>query len=972
MRRVRQNKWLRVGFAFMFLCVAFLVPIIAGEMPAVSDWASLTNLVNGVWATNTTLAKVFPPAADMTFVNDQGTMSVDSSFSLTGLVGSASLGITMYPVQVIESNAASRVRMYFNATGGVFRTETPPANYDSSNWTVSVYGQPGAWLTGTNLDAWYAGRDPGRQRIALSLISTSDVPAYLSALSNSAGSANSGGTNTPVLILFSNETLFVRSEAADNFRTMYLHAPDSVTGFSVYASSAIAAPWPGAWNLVARLPHNNDPLTYSYFSTAEFVSFALGTTLDLDGDGISDADETMLFGTDPQNADTDGDGLSDREEIMQYNSIATAWSSMGDGLSDYWKIKLANANPMVAMNANAVDDDGLTAAQRQMLGIGTNHVVVVDVGPAEASIDIKKLSSRRSLTNEAVQGFQTNAYYQKIAVSSAIKWENSSYDDMTTDTLNGQIDEAFVSWTNCQSLWSVNGTLAEEQRITSYTGTVSTGSGKTWNWHGTSDWSAPGTAWQVPYADYLSVTSCAYGATTNCSSGGGCGSVPLIGFTGGTPTNESDSIARWYFGGPAYAFCECSYAGIWYYATGAVTVALSSTIAMTNIIAEAFEDVRKEQDVRAVEWGNNESPTCPTDPKPESVSAYITNGVEVSVVHGAYRIAVTSTTAGIVYRATVAHIFTPEDSTNISMLGTYTYMTNSNGGPITLTPTNGVIVSPPTSNGSISVEIMGIQSETRATIPEGQTRRTTIGVGEVVDLTLAPENNSAFQNLSWSVSGGGTVLVPKNDEPWKAVFTAAVNSATCLVTVNFNGGSCSKVFRVLEPQTIVSAMVDVDDAPNPITGLPFTNGMAGVAMHLNPVVGPTNVSFYNVSVWEGAAPATDDVGYFLNNAPAHDYAHGAYRTNTLTMDNYWPGGDTSGFGPISQPWDNGGGYKWVIPGCWTVKGSGIANSYGSWTSTKFLYDSGTAEDSKFGWLDKRMTNGVVTLTNCEFRVTPGY
>lgn len=348
MRRVRQNKGLRVCFAFVFLCAAFLAPIIAGEMPAVSDWAALTNLVNGVWATNTTLAKVFPPAADMTFVNDQGTMSVDSSFSLTGLVGSASLGITMYPVQVIESNAAPRVRMYFNATGGVFRTEATPANYDSSNWTVSVYGNPGAWLTGTNLSGWYAGRDPGRQRVALSLISTSDVPAYLSALSNAAGSANSGGTNTPVLILFSNETLFVKTEAADNFRTMYLHAPDSVTGFSVYASSAIAAPWPGAWNLVARLPHNNDPLTYTYFSTAEFVSFALGTTLDRDGDGISDADETMLFGTDPQLADTDGDGNSDFVEVMQYGTSATQSDADGDGVPDSAETDAGCTSPNIA------------------------------------------------------------------------------------------------------------------------------------------------------------------------------------------------------------------------------------------------------------------------------------------------------------------------------------------------------------------------------------------------------------------------------------------------------------------------------------------------------------------------------------------------------------------------------------------------------------------------------------------------
>lgn len=90
------------------------------------------------------------------------------------------------------------------------------------------------------------------------------------------------------------------------------------------------------------------------------------------------------------------------------------------------------------------------------------------------------------------------------------------------------------------------------------------------------------------------------------------------------------------------------------------------------------------------------------------------------------------------------------------------------------------------------------------------------------------------------------------------------------------------------------------------------------------------------------------------------------------MDNFWPVSDTSGF-IMTAPYGNGGGYNWVIPGYWKVKGSGIAtNTYGSWTSTKFIYPSGTAECSKFGWLDNRTTNGAVTLTNYEFRVTPGY
>src|SRR5438093_4604104 len=61
-------------------------------------------------------------------------------------------------------------------------------------------------------------------------------------------------------------------------------------------------------------------------------------TQDTDRDGLSDADEMFLYGTDPTNADTDGDGLDDREEVTpssdRHITNARAADSDGDGLSD--------------------------------------------------------------------------------------------------------------------------------------------------------------------------------------------------------------------------------------------------------------------------------------------------------------------------------------------------------------------------------------------------------------------------------------------------------------------------------------------------------------------------------------------------------------------------------------------------------------------------------------------------------------
>lgn len=52
---------------------------------------------------------------------------------------------------------------------------------------------------------------------------------------------------------------------------------------------------------------------------AEYLSVrsAQDAVLDTDADGISDTDETNLYGTDPNTADTDGDGTSDRIEFMR-------------------------------------------------------------------------------------------------------------------------------------------------------------------------------------------------------------------------------------------------------------------------------------------------------------------------------------------------------------------------------------------------------------------------------------------------------------------------------------------------------------------------------------------------------------------------------------------------------------------------------------------------------------------------------
>ena len=71
---------------------------------------------------------------------------------------------------------------------------------------------------------------------------------------------------------------------------------------------------------------------------------------DTDSDGLTDADELFLYGTDPRRADTDGDGLPDASEILTGANPFDA-DEDGDGVPDGIPAETWTANPLWATNA---------------------------------------------------------------------------------------------------------------------------------------------------------------------------------------------------------------------------------------------------------------------------------------------------------------------------------------------------------------------------------------------------------------------------------------------------------------------------------------------------------------------------------------------------------------------------------------------------------------------------------------------
>ena len=63
------------------------------------------------------------------------------------------------------------------------------------------------------------------------------------------------------------------------------------------------------------------------------------STVDTDGDGLTDYQEVHIYLTDPLKADTDGDGLSDRDEVVVWHTDPLKADTDGDGYNDGDEVK---------------------------------------------------------------------------------------------------------------------------------------------------------------------------------------------------------------------------------------------------------------------------------------------------------------------------------------------------------------------------------------------------------------------------------------------------------------------------------------------------------------------------------------------------------------------------------------------------------------------------------------------------------
>jgi hypothetical protein len=99
---------------------------------------------------------------------------------------------------------------------------------------------------------------------------------------------------------------------------------------------------------------------------------------DRDGDGLFDDDETNVYGTNPDVFDTDGDGSGDGEEIyfgtdpLSAGGPVARADSDGDGLYD------ADETAIYGTNPNVFDTDGDGVGDGEEVNLGSNPLTPAD------------------------------------------------------------------------------------------------------------------------------------------------------------------------------------------------------------------------------------------------------------------------------------------------------------------------------------------------------------------------------------------------------------------------------------------------------------------------------------------------------------------------------------------------------------------------------------------------------------------
>ena len=186
---------------------------------------------------------------------------------------------------------------------------------------------------------------------------------------------------------------------------------------------------------------------------------------DIDNDGISNVDE-VLYGTDNCTVDTDGDGLTDYEEVVVYYTNPNMKDSDGDGADDDWEISNG-------FEANEYDDSFILS--HSYIGRSTAIDVLAEVKGDYVNTMTVSAYKEDSLINSTIAGYIGDSYNINIEgglIKATIKFEFES-DCLQRENFNPTVyyfNESEQILEEVKTCWdgSSNYVIAELEHFSTY------------------------------------------------------------------------------------------------------------------------------------------------------------------------------------------------------------------------------------------------------------------------------------------------------------------------------------------------------------------------------------------------------------------------------------------------------------------------------------------------------------------------
>lgn len=314
----------------------------------VATWDDVDAVVASGYSALTNEAMVFPPG-NLRFGFSEGYFTFTPGGEVSGvtnsLVATTNYGVTVWHLSMLETQTVPRAWIYRGADGATVRTVERPYD-DPQQWILDTYRHgPPAYLTGSEIDDWYADRDRSRFCLALTLVNADDWPALLAGLESAATNVVVSESPPPVMPADTNSLSFVglqKSATSTNTMDAWVFTPSTRAVAIITCSNLLDQTWTAAGSFESTPPFN----LWQAPSSADAGFFMAGyADVDSDFDGLSDFLEIYVTKTDPHVWDSAGTLLGDFDRMFVYGLSPTLRDSNGDGLDDDEAI-LAGFNPM--------------------------------------------------------------------------------------------------------------------------------------------------------------------------------------------------------------------------------------------------------------------------------------------------------------------------------------------------------------------------------------------------------------------------------------------------------------------------------------------------------------------------------------------------------------------------------------------------------------------------------------------------